>query len=59
MSGSKRKQDKEPGGLLAASGLKERLVQVRKRKRVFDGQMVNLEAVRQRLAAEQQRTRGG
>jgi hypothetical protein len=51
-------REKEPGGLLSASGLVERLIYIRKRKRAFGGQTVDMEALRRRLEAERRRTRG-
>lgn len=52
------KQESTSGGLLGASGLLDRLNQVRKRKRAFGGQSVDMWAIRRRLAAERRRKRG-
>jgi hypothetical protein len=51
-------REKESGGLWGASGLRERLTHVRKRKRAFGGQTVDMEALRRRLEAERRKTRG-
>jgi hypothetical protein len=51
-----------PDGLLEASTLWsrlwDRLNEVRKRKRAFGGQTVDMRAIQRRLAAEQRRKRG-
>jgi hypothetical protein len=44
--------------MLGASDLMERLLHVRKRKRAFGGQTVDMEAIRRRLEAEQKGKRG-
>ncbi len=54
MSRSSRKQEKS-GGLLATSGLLDRLRHVRKRKRAFGGQTLDMAALRRRLVEEQKR----
>ena len=43
------------GGALGATVLMDRLNHVRKRKRAFGGQTVNMEAIRQKIAKEQRR----
>ena len=58
MSKSVDRQDKASDGWLGASALMERLNQVRKRKRAFGGQTVDMEAVRRRISAQRRRKRG-
>lgn len=48
---------KESSGLIGASGLMERLLWVRKRKRAFGGPAVDMEAVRRRVEAERRQKR--
>lgn len=50
-------KDKEGSGLIGASGLMERLLWVRKRKRTFDGPSVHMEAVRRQVEAERRQKR--
>jgi hypothetical protein len=57
MSRSQKVQDKE-NGMLGASGLMGRLLDVRKRKRSFGGQTVDMEALRRKIEAERQGKRG-
>lgn len=47
----------EPGRLPGTTTLKDRLNRIRKRKRAFGGQVVDMEALRRRLLNEQQRKR--
>lgn len=58
MSRSTSKQETTSWGLLGASALLDRLNQVRKRKRAFGGQAVDMRAIQRRLAAERRRKRG-
>jgi hypothetical protein len=54
MSRSERKPH-ESGGALGATALMDRLNHVRKRKRAFGGQTVDMEAIRQKIAEERRR----
>jgi hypothetical protein len=58
VSRSRQNQGQEASGMLGASDLMERLLHVRKRKRAFGGQTVDMEAIRRRLEAEQKGKRG-
>lgn len=51
-------KDKEASGLMGALGLVDQLAYVRKRKRAFGGQTVDMEAVRRRVDASRRRKRG-
>jgi hypothetical protein len=48
----------ESGGALGAAVLMDRLNHVRKRKRAFRGQTVDMEAIRKKIE-EEQRRKGG
>jgi hypothetical protein len=54
---SLRKRDQALGGWLATSELMERLIEVRKRKRIFDGQTVDMEALSRWPTAQQREKR--
>lgn len=58
MNQGTRGRAKAPGSVFGASELMDRLLKVRKRKRAFGGQTVDMEAVRRRLAEERRRRRG-
>jgi len=57
MNKTQSEKDKGAGGVIGASGLMERLLWVRKRKRAFEGPSVHMEAVRRRVEAERRQKR--
>lgn len=57
MNRSLGKRDQALGGWLATSELMERLIEVRNRKRSFDGQTVDVEALSRWRTAQQREKR--
>jgi hypothetical protein len=57
MKEAQSEKDKSTGGVIGASGLMERLLWVRKRKRAFEGPSVHMEAVRRQVEAERRQKR--